>query len=458
MVFSAVEAAFPSFISQLPIVDTLDVFLGSTPAGSLIGSLKKTGGAVENSIRLSVEVDNQTGIGKQRLMLEEVRRYDTDGALRDARQEMRSAAGTNSWHLTIDASGGWWISVTTAGVTANRQVKPVAENISTLASLYGELLSNTLRVGMSWIDTSIELTSGEPIFSETRCSEAPSEKNDRCWVFVCSNNVLQRREIWKVDRRGKTVYRDMYPYIGRKKGASLSEVPERAAPAVSLFEMMKVKVPRAPVYGRERVAVSFDNNLSLDTSVAMFFSRRGTMYVLNTFPKKCSDTGPGLPAYALKAYLAATPTLQTNHPKIKLLADSLHNGVRSACEVIAKYNRFVHSTLRKQSSATFSSALETLEAGYGDCGEHAVLLAALLRASNVPARVVAGLLYVKENGGYFYHAWVMAYTGKWVFADPSHNCFPAYRDRIPLVIDDDGTQLVALAKVIGRTNVTYVEK
>jgi len=87
-----------------------------------------------------------------------------------------------------------------------------------------------------------------------------------------------------------------------------------------------------------------------------------------------------------------------------------------------------------------------------------VLLAALLRASGIPARVVAGLLYVNENKDIFITAWVSAYTGTWIFADLSHDCFPAWRDRIPLVLDDDGDKIHRHARVIGRTSVTYVKR
>ncbi|MBN1307889.1 MAG: transglutaminase domain-containing protein [Chitinispirillaceae bacterium] len=456
--FSAAGTTSPLFFSQLPIVDTLVVFLGNTPVGSLVGCLKKTGAGVENGIRLSVEVDEQTDIGKQRLLLEEIRRYDTAGALIDARQEMHSAAGTNVWRLAIDSLGGWRIAVTAAGVTTTRQVGAVSENISMLASLYSGLLSNTLNNGTSWIDTSIELTSGEPVISETRCVELPADNNDGCWVFECSNSVLQRREIWKVDKKGKTLYRDMYPYIGRKKGAAAAEIKKGGFSNASLFEMMKVKVPREIIYGRERVAVSFDNNQPLDPTVAMFFSRRGSRYIFDPLPEKCSETGKRLSPDLRSACLVATPTLQTTHPKLRRLADSLYDGSISVCELIHRYNRYVYTALRKRSSPTFSSALETLEAGYGDCGEHAVLLAALLRASGIPARVVMGLLYSREGEGYFYHAWVMAYAGQWIFADPSHGCFPAYKDRIPLIIDDEGTKMTGMAKIVGRVRLRYVEK
>ena len=44
----------------------------------------------------------------------------------------------------------------------------------------------------------------------------------------------------------------------------------------------------------------------------------------------------------------------------------------------------------------------------GDCTEHAVLLAACLKARNIPARVAFGLVYVPSLKGFAYHMWTEA--------------------------------------------------
>jgi transglutaminase-like putative cysteine protease len=64
-----------------------------------------------------------------------------------------------------------------------------------------------------------------------------------------------------------------------------------------------------------------------------------------------------------------------------------------------------------------------LETKSGDCNEHATLLTALLRAAGIPARISVGLVYMRE--GFFYHAWVEAYTGEWITLDPTLNQMPA---------------------------------
>jgi len=69
--------------------------------------------------------------------------------------------------------------------------------------------------------------------------------------------------------------------------------------------------------------------------------------------------------------------------------------------------------LRDKNLATaFASASEAARARGGDCTEHAVLLAALLRADGIPSRVVSGLVYVPDLGGqgpgFGWHLWTQA--------------------------------------------------
>jgi hypothetical protein len=66
----------------------------------------------------------------------------------------------------------------------------------------------------------------------------------------------------------------------------------------------------------------------------------------------------------------------------------------------------VHQIIEaKNFSQAFASAAEVAETLEGDCTEHAVLLAALCRARNIPARVAIGLVYYPAQQGFAYHMW-----------------------------------------------------
>ena len=58
------------------------------------------------------------------------------------------------------------------------------------------------------------------------------------------------------------------------------------------------------------------------------------------------------------------------------------------------------------------------KARQGDCTEHGVLLAALLRAKNIPARIDVGLVYVPKTQNFWYHLWTEAFIdGRWIPLD-----------------------------------------
>ena len=85
--------------------------------------------------------------------------------------------------------------------------------------------------------------------------------------------------------------------------------------------------------------------------------------------------------------------------------------------------KFVHKHISKKGLATaFASASETVRMRTGDCSEHGVLLAALLRADGIPARITTGLVYAESFGGekdiFGWHMWTQALIdGKWVDFD-----------------------------------------
>lgn len=75
--------------------------------------------------------------------------------------------------------------------------------------------------------------------------------------------------------------------------------------------------------------------------------------------------------------------------------------------------RLVHGYIStKDLSVGFASAAEVAATRTGDCTEHAVLLAALLRAGGIRSRVVSGLIYTEEFQGkrsvFGYHMWAQA--------------------------------------------------
>ncbi|MEN6459126.1 MAG: transglutaminase-like domain-containing protein [Thermoguttaceae bacterium] len=87
--------------------------------------------------------------------------------------------------------------------------------------------------------------------------------------------------------------------------------------------------------------------------------------------------------------------------------------------VAVALERFVHREVTKKDfSQAFASAAEVAKSREGDCTEHAVFLAALLRARGIPARIAVGLVYIEGVGAFGYHMWTEAYIDRrWIPLD-----------------------------------------
>jgi hypothetical protein len=124
-------------------------------------------------------------------------------------------------------------------------------------------------------------------------------------------------------------------------------------------------------------------------------------------------------AKAAAEYTVANSVLQIDDPGVRKMAQQAKGEATAARDVAVALERYVHRVMTKKSfSQAFATAAEVAQSREGDCTEHAVLLAALLRACGTPSRVAIGLVYVEHAGGFGYHMWTEAYVeGQWVPLD-----------------------------------------
>ena len=78
--------------------------------------------------------------------------------------------------------------------------------------------------------------------------------------------------------------------------------------------------------------------------------------------------------------------------------------------------------IHKDLATAFAGASAVAQSKAGDCSEHAVLLAALLRAQGIPSRVASGMVYAEEFAGkrdvFAWHMWTQAQVdGAWIDLD-----------------------------------------
>lgn len=130
----------------------------------------------------------------------------------------------------------------------------------------------------------------------------------------------------------------------------------------------------------------------------------------------------GLPAPSQEptaADLAANNLIQSDDEQIRKLASSAAGEATEPAAIAYRLEAFVHQYVQIRSfSQALASAAEVARSREGDCTEHAVLLAALCRAREIPARVAIGLVYSTAIQGFAYHMWNEVWLNdRWVPLD-----------------------------------------
>ena len=133
--------------------------------------------------------------------------------------------------------------------------------------------------------------------------------------------------------------------------------------------------PRAPINLVRKVVVQLDADLkSLDSAAA---------FPLATVSR---DT---------EAFLAATPKVQRDDPRIRDLARRLTAGARTQHDAVTAIVNHVVDTLKYQAEPPAHDAVTSLERGVANCQGFSHLSLALLRAVGIPARFAVGISIAK---------------------------------------------------------------
>jgi len=175
-----------------------------------------------------------------------------------------------------------------------------------------------------------------------------------------------------------------------------------------------------------------------------------------------------------EAFTGCSATLNCNDPEIKRVAAEAVKGagdqpIDKAKAIRAYVYKFID---KKDLDVGFATATEVVRSHKGDCTEHGVLVAALLRANGIPSRVAAGLIYADQFAGgkdiFAYHMWAQALVpvnGKptWVDMDgtlPNGRTFDATHIALAVASLADGdTQdsFMTLATMLGRLKIKVEE-
>ncbi|MEM9081980.1 MAG: transglutaminase-like domain-containing protein, partial [Planctomycetota bacterium] len=182
----------------------------------------------------------------------------------------------------------------------------------------------------------------------------------------------------------------------------------------------------------------------------------------------------------LTPYLAASNEVDPTDPMIVSLAQQVmqeFGDSKDQGELALAMTDFVSAYVtQKDLSQGFATASEVARSKQGDCTEHAVLLAAMLRVAKIPSSVAFGLVYIedphsaKRDGFFGFHAWTQALitrsdgTKIWQDFDaavPSEGGFDAAHILLtttPLADDAESVPaMLSIVQAIGTIDIEVVE-
>ncbi len=155
-------------------------------------------------------------------------------------------------------------------------------------------------------------------------------------------------------------------------------------------------------------------------------------------------------------WLKPTTFVQSDNARVVAKAKEIVGDETNALNISKELCEWVYNNVHTTFSARLTNALEVLENLQGDCTEHSILFIALARAAGLPAREVAGLIYVDgERPGFYFHQWATVWVGKWIDVDPTFNQPLADVTHVKLAEGDLLSQ-AKLIPIIGQIDVETV--
>jgi len=254
------------------------------------------------------------------------------------------------------------------------------------------------------------------------------------WTTTNSAVAIPTEE--DVDSKGQVVMSRTNMAIGDMVVRLCSETQARKAPTgggVDVIGRSMVLLPKpAPELlrgKRSRLAVrSTDSqSLSLPASGAQRTQANpaGGLFVDVEVGRTSAATAEEL---ADARFVVSSIFIDANDPAVQALAQRALKAANLAddapvmqrAEALRAF--VVRFIVHKDLATAFAGASAVAQSKSGDCSEHAVLLAALLRAQGIPSRVASGLIYAEEFGAkrnvFAWHMWTQALiAGAWVDLD-----------------------------------------
>jgi hypothetical protein len=280
--------------------------------------------------------------------------------------------------------------------------------------------------------------------------EGPETIDGRETLRLSEEHQGMKEHVW-IDGEGRAVREEAS--LGLQLRAEPREIALAGVDTAAPFDLtFSTRVPLAGRIenGRDRptltLRVSGDAADRIPDDPPRQTVRQGLLRVVReALPSHVAADAP-LPA----KWVGPSPFIESDDPAIIARAQAIVGDGADPLTSAQRIVDWVHEHMTQEPTVTVPSAREVLRTRRGDCNEHAVLLAALARAAGIPARVVAGVVFVDEGAedGFYYHAWNELWLGRWVSADAVFAQVPADVTHVKL-LEGGPEQHLELAGIVG---------
>ena len=162
-------------------------------------------------------------------------------------------------------------------------------------------------------------------------------------------------------------------------------------------------------------------------------------------------------------FLESSQLLQRDDDLVKKHANQAAGNATDPGEIARRMEIYVQQKLDKKNFSTaMASAAEVARTMEGDCSEHAMLLAAMLRVKGIPSRVAVGYVYVERLFAFSGHMWTEAnLNGQWIPLDGTLGLGETGACHIKLadtsLSDDDlAAIIVPLSTIVGKLKLDVI--
>ncbi len=135
--------------------------------------------------------------------------------------------------------------------------------------------------------------------------------------------------------------------------------------------------------------------------------------------------GEAVPGEVAAEFIRSNALITSDDEVIQRAAARITRAAADPWGKVERITHWVYQSIRDKNFETaFAPASEVIQSLAGDCTEHSVLAAALLRAAGIPTRVVVGLVYFQDQRlrvkGFGFHMWDEVHVNqRWVAIDPT---------------------------------------